>query len=391
MASPTLCIVALHYPATAADPDSYLAREAVFIDIPSALAQRGYAVHVVHLFPVDAHFIREEVTYHFIRSGPISRSLSNGFSKITGRSRVAYEPAWRAIQQVKTIQPDLIHFHGTNLYLNHALLRQALKPVPPTVVQYHGGHPSPHRVMRTVQRKNLQASSRYLFTTREHALPFVEADLLASDRVVEFMQVSSTFHRQSRPEARAVTHMEGDPVFLWTGRLHPIKDPMTVLQGFEQILQHWPEAHFYCYYLTDELLPDLQAFVVTRPGLKDHVHFRGTALLAEMEAIYNSADFLIQGSHREFSGRAVLEAMACGVIPIVTDIPSFRAMTDQGRLGTLFPVGNTEALVKGVLAIDPKTIPEQSRQIRTRFEQSLSYPALAEQLDKIYREMLAVA
>src|SRR5450759_4344953 len=102
----------------------------------------------------------------------------------------------------------------------------------------------------------------------------------------------------------------------------------------------------------------MRTFVEQRPSRAPHVHFQGRAPFERMEAIYNSADFLLQASRREFSGCAVLEAMACGVIPVVTDIPSFRVMTEGGRHGILFPLGDDRALAGGVLAIDPCTVPE---------------------------------
>jgi glycosyltransferase involved in cell wall biosynthesis len=106
-----------------------------------------------------------------------------------------------------------------------------------------------------------------------------------------------------------------------------------------------------------------------------------------MEAIYSSADFLLQGSRREFSGYAVLEAMACGAIPAISDIPSFRAMTCGGRYGVLFPPGDHEALARGVLAVPPGEIPARSVEVRARFERALSFPAMAARLEEVYREL----
>ena len=163
---------------------------------------------------------------------------------------------------------------------------------------------------------------------------------------------------------------------------------MTALRGFEQILATWPNAHLYVYPLTTALLPDLRTYVAARPLLKQHVHFRSRASFEQMEMLHNSADFLCRTSLHEFSGFAVLEALACGAIPVVTDIPSFRAMTDAGRYGVLFPPGDAEALARGVLAIPPETIPERSRQVRAWFEHALSFPALARQLDAVYREVV---
>jgi glycosyltransferase involved in cell wall biosynthesis len=107
-----------------------------------------------------------------------------------------------------------------------------------------------------------------------------------------------------------------------------------------------------------------------------------------MQAIYSSADFLLQASHREFSGCAVLDAMACGVIPVVTDIPSFRVMTGDGRVGVLFAAGDAESLARQVLAITPDAMAAQSAAVRARFDEHFSFPALAERLEREYQAVI---
>jgi glycosyltransferase involved in cell wall biosynthesis len=201
------------------------------------------------------------------------------------------------------------------------------------------------------------------------------------------METSSIFEWQPRREARQETGMVGRPVFLWAGRLHPEKDPMTALRGFERIVSKWPDARLYLYYLTDELLPELQRFVESSPHLSRSVHFRGRAPHEQMASIYNSADFFLQASSREAGGIAVLEAMSCGVIPIVTDIPSFRSMTGGGRYGALFPLGEDESLAREVLSISREEVPRHSRLIRDHFQQHLSFSVLACRLDSVYREL----
>ena len=80
-----------------------------------------------------------------------------------------------------------------------------------------------------------------------------------------------------------------------------------------------------------------------------------------MEIILNSADFLLQASHEEFGGYALLEAMVCGTIPVVSDIAPFRVITENGRYGVLFPRGNYLALAEKVLAIHRNDIPDLSK------------------------------
>ncbi len=385
-----ICYVLPYYDPAYPTPERYLDHARLIRHLPQAVASLGHEVDVVVFFPTPHRFEEGGVRYHFVPSGVLAQSLARHVGGWLGRGQAPMEPALRAIGTIRRLRPDLIHFQGTNLYLNHALLLAALRGErPPIVLHYHGGYPSPNRLVRCVQRFNYRRVARFLFTTPTHARPFIDAGLIDGlQRIVPFMETSSPFKRQARVEARRQTGMTGEPVLLWAGRLDANKDPMTALRGFEQIVPARSQAQFYLHYLEDTLLPELRQYVEARPSLRARVHFQGRVAFDEMEAIYNSADFLLQASHREVCGMAILDAMACGVIPVVTAIPSFQAMTDAGRYGVLFPLGDAEALAQGVLAIPPAAIPDRSQQIRSWFEQTLSFPALARQLDTVYREVL---
>jgi glycosyltransferase involved in cell wall biosynthesis len=131
--------------------------------------------------------------------------------------------------------------------------------------------------------------------------------------------------------------------------------------------------------------------VYAKPGLGERVKFCGEVAPSQMQAIFSSADFLLQASRREFSGCAILEAMACGAIPVVTDIPPFRLMTENGRYGILFPAGNSDALAAGVLSLGREAISRQSQAVREKFLLDLSFPALAKKIEEIYCELAAEA
>jgi glycosyltransferase involved in cell wall biosynthesis len=386
-----VCFASLHYDPAAVDPDParYLDRVPIHRALPRALVARGHEVHVVHLYPRDHTFVDDGVRHHFVSAHPLVRAGARGLGRLTGRDPIFYQPAPRAIATIRALRPSVVHFHGVTLTWHLALTLLALgRQGPPLVLQYHGGYPARRWPAASLQRLALPRAARVLFTTRDHARPFVDAGLVAPEAVVELMETSATFARRDRGLARRDTGMEGDPVFLWAGRLAAIKDPLTALRGFARILAAWPGAQLYLYYLTDELLPQLRAFVAEQPALDGHVHFRGRAPAERMEAIFQSADFLLQASQREFSGCAVLEAMACGVVPVVTDIPSFQAMTDGGRYGVLFRPGDPRALADGVLALQRTDLPALAAAVRSRFERALSFPALAERLDRIYAELV---
>ncbi|HEU5422128.1 MAG TPA: glycosyltransferase, partial [Nitrolancea sp.] len=260
------------------DIDRYLSETPIHRALPRELAARGHQVQVVHLFAREVEWWEGGVRHHFVRAGRGARVLGHWMGRLRGRDRAYYEPAWRAIERVRACHPDLVHVHGATLNLNLHLLLRSLEPSLPVVLHYHGGYPSRLRLVRRLQRANFERAARYCFTTQEHALPFVEAGVIARpERVVELMETSSSFQPGERARARALTEMEGDPVFLWAGRLDPIKDPLTALRGFERVLCQWPDAQLYLHYLSEECLPLLREYLAGRPALRAHVHPRGPA------------------------------------------------------------------------------------------------------------------
>lgn len=385
-----LCYAVLYYPERlrGVRPREYLEAVRLTHALPRSLAARGHEVHVVHLHPSEGELTLDGVTHHFVAPGPVARALGAGLAQATGLARAVVEPAWRPIRHIRALCPDVVHFAGTTLHLNLALLCLRLgSGAPPIVVQHHGGRPAAGAWGRRLQQFGFARAARVLFTTAEDAQPFCEAGVIdaGEDRLREVMETSSTLSATPKSEARQQTGMTGRPAYLWTARLHPIKDPLTALRGFARIAGAQREARLYLHYLSAELLPEMRAFVSAHPDLDGRVHFGGPVPYERMAAIYSSADFLLQASHREFSGCAVLDAMACGAIPVVTDIPSFRVMTDGGRTGVLFPRGDAESLARQVLAIPYDAIAPKAAAVRARFETLFSFPALALRLEQEYQ------
>jgi glycosyltransferase involved in cell wall biosynthesis len=351
----------------------------------------GHQVGVVQVFQDDARLVIDEVDFRFVRhSGPAFHASQFASCLWPGVGAPYFQVSRRLPRAIAGLNPDIIHFFGLTLDLHlWQVLREARRRGALVVAQYHGGEPSRNMLRRFVQRRNLRSTDRLLFTTENHARPWIESGVTDESRIRAVMETSSVFRWRPRDEARAETGMTGDPVFVWTGRLHPEKDPLTALRGFERIVACRPAARLYCYYLTEELLPTLREFVTSRPSLREAVEFQGRAPFQAMEAIYNSADFFLQCSLREVSGTAPVEAMACGVIPVLSNIPSFRAMTEDARYGILFPIGDDASLAGQVLTLPPQRVSELSESVRAHWKSHLSYPAIARRLDVIYREALA--
>jgi len=223
------------------------------------------------------------------------------------------------------------------------MLCRAAASLCPVVLQHHGELPwsGPRGAL---QRFGLCRADGFLFTADSLAEPWRRSGgVRRGQPVFEVMEASSPFRSEARDEVRSRTGLTGSPVVLWAGNLDSNKDPLTVLRGFEKVLSEKPEARLYMAFRGDALLAEVKARIDTRSALRGAVTLLGTLPYGEMEACFNSADIFVQGSRKEGSGIAVLDALACGVVPVVTDIAAFRAITREGSVGALWPVGDADA------------------------------------------------
>jgi glycosyltransferase involved in cell wall biosynthesis len=360
--------------------------------LPVELARLGHQITVLHHFYRDEIIEDSGVRFEFLSPHFLPAVVGKTAGYFFQHYRFPYFQAATSIRRrLDALKPELIHYFGLTMAPNLWLVsRWAHRNGAPVVVHYHGGSPARHWLARRIERNNLRRLSRVLFTTVEQAADWQAAGL-PPEKVRQLLETSSAFTPEERVAARRRTGLEGAPIFVSAGRLHPIKDPFTVLRGFEKIAAAWPEAKLYFFYRTAELLAKMEKTVAANPLLAQRVKFCGEAAHSQMQAIFSSADFLLQASRREFSGCAVLEAMACGAIPVVTDIPPFRVMTESGRYGLLFSPGDPDALAAKVLNLNRQEICSLSLGVREKFLRDLSFPALAKKLEEIYRELTSAS
>jgi len=353
--------------------------------LPVELARLGHEVAVLHHFHRREVFAEAGVRFEFVPPNFFSAGLGKLAALFFRQYRFPYfQLAHGIIKRLETLQPKVIHYFGLNMTPNLWLvLRWAKKYRVPVVAHYHGGSPARRWLARQIESDNLRRVNCVLFTTFAQAENWQKAGL-AVDKVRQVLETSSNFQPQSRAEARRRTGLDGAPVFVSAGRLHAIKDPFTVLRGFKKIAAAWPAARLYFFFRTAELLEEMQREAGASSILASRVKFCGEAAPAQMQDIFSSADFFLQASRREFSSCAVLEAMACGAIPVVSDIPPFQVMTENGRYGRLFPVGDHEALAQKALGMNGDAIGRHAQEVREKFLRDLSFPAMAKRIEAIY-------
>jgi glycosyltransferase involved in cell wall biosynthesis len=350
-----------------------------------ALRAEGAEVTVVQRFHRDVHFEDQGIRFDFCVDG-CDPELHKW------QVPLSFHSAVRDACQTNhngTLPATVVHVNGLIFPLQMRILRNALHSSCAIVAQHHAE--KPWRGMgRPLQRWGLRAADGFFFAARDLASAWVDRGLIAKNqRIFQVMEGSTDFRCRDRTTARARAGLSGNPIVLWVGRLVALKDPLTVLHGFEQILQHIPEARLYMVYGSTELLSAVRDRIASSARLSSAVTLLGSVDHSELEQFYNSADYFVSGSHYEGSSFSLVEALACGVVPVMTDIPSFRAMTDDGRIGACWTPGSAARFAEAFLQVTRRPLREVSDQSVRFFHQQLSYPAIARNSIRAYQEVVS--
>ncbi len=292
-------------------------------------------------------------------------------------------------------QPDVVHVNGlANAGRTWILRRWCRAPPrsvsrvaawhpPALVVQDHGNSPPPG-VRALVRRPLFAVVDAFLFSTEAQATPWRDAALLSARQPVHaVMEASTSVRAAPREQARAASGVDGDPAIVWVGRLNANKDPLVVLDAFERYAAQRAAATLTLLFQGGELVERVRARVATSPLLRDRVRLVGEQPHDRVPAFLSAADLFVLGSHHEGSGYALMEAIACGATPVVTDIPSFRALA--GDVGRFWTPGDADACARALASA--AAMRDRARVIDW-FERRLTWEAVGKRAVAIYEEVV---
>lgn len=338
-------------------------------DIAEAIACAGTRVSVVQMAAFDAHVRRNGIDYHFVDSGGVRR---------------AGELGWRAARTAAGLGVDVLHVHSL-AYARHAAAMARYLPTVPVLLQDHADG-VPAWWLQPPWRRWYGKAKGIAFTAVEQADPFVQRRLFdPRTRLFAIPESSSRFSPGDRATARAETGLYGNPCVLSIGHLKAGKDPLTMLEGVARASERVPDMQLWCAYGTAPLFDEVRERIDDDPRLMGRVHLLGDVPHSRIEQLLRSSDIYVSASLAESAGYALLEAMACGIRPVVTDIPSYRSITDGGRIGRLWRRGDAAALADALVSAAADRSPSR---VREYFDAALSFNALGRQWATAYRQLL---
>ena len=341
------------------------------VDTAEMVAGAGVQVTVIQSCKHTETVVRGGVTYHFLATpaGGAGMGETDDFARL-----------------LESLRLDLVHVHGLGFARDVLALSHLSRPTP-IFLQDHANRPPTLR-HRARHRRAFEQVAAVSFCARAQAQPFIRAGMIRSQTVFEIPECSSRFTTGDQRQARALTGVHGNPAVLWVGHLDANKDPLPILEGTLLASPLLPDLQLWCCFGTAPLLADVERRIARKPWLAGRVHLLGKVPHATIELLMRAADAFVLGSHREGSGCSLIEALACGLPPAVTDIPSYRVLTGEGAVGALWSCGKPRELAEALASIAGR--PKDAARIaaRGRFDRELSFEAMGRKLVAAYGQLL---
>ena len=109
----------------------------------------------------------------------------------------------------------------------------------------------------------------------------------------------------------------------------------------------------------------------------------------DMAALLHTVDIVTLPSHREGTPKILLEAAACALPLVATDIPGCWGVVEDGVSGFLVPVNDPEALAGRLLELceDPTRRDRMGREGRRLMQEHFSTRQVIEETFAVYRAL----
>lgn len=180
----------------------------------------------------------------------------------------------------------------------------------------------------------------------------------------------------AEPHERIITHVSN---------LRPLKRLTDVIEIFDQILEQCPAR---LVIVGDGPDKDRAKALIEQKGIKSKVQFMGNS--DEVHKILCLTDLFLLPSEIESFGLAALEAMACRVPVISTNVGGLPEVNKHGFSGYLSDVGDVDAMAKNALSIlkDDKTLDQFKDQARAQ-AQNFAIELIVPQYEALYTRTIA--
>jgi glycosyltransferase involved in cell wall biosynthesis len=351
--------------------------ETQLVRVAKRLKQRGWNVRVVTLMPPRAYVdVLEQVGIPVTTLGIRDK-------------RPSLRPIWRLARIIREWKPVMIHSHMVHANLLTRMIRP-FAPVPVLICSarsiQEGG-----RLREWLYRLTDPLCDLTTHVCEAGAQRYVRERMVSPHkmRVVYNGVDTERFLPDGQVRLRIRREAEIGKQFVWlaVGRLEAPKDYPTLIRAFARVSAAREDTLLWI--VGDGPLRGQLEALSREMGLQLGVRFWGVR--ADVPDLMNAADAFVMSSNREGLPNALIEAQACGLPAVVTDVGGNAEVVVHEETGFVVPPQNPDALADAMLRL--MNLPAEMRQqmgalARQRVEQQFSLESVVTQWENLYYELL---
>jgi D-inositol-3-phosphate glycosyltransferase len=359
--------------------------------VPHVLHDLGYGNRVVH-----------------IPAGPESPTIKNDLPQYLPE----FAEGILKFSESKGIKYDLIHSH----YWMSGIAAEILKNRwdVPVIQMFHTLGVLKNRIARSESEKE----SPFRIETEKRIVAFANRIVIATPAEKE--QLSSNYEADEKKlviippgvdttrfypipedEARAVIGVpSGNCMILFVGRIEPLKGIETLLRAIALLL-HTEEIEECNYYLAiiggepdgngDDMNSEMARLqkLSRELGIHDMVIFLGKRSQETLPYYYSAAQVVVVPSLYESFGMVALEAMACGVPVIASQVGGLPYLVQDGKTGYVIPDGKPEILKQRLMQlIEAPALRDEMCNKAVDYARSYDWSLIAKKVANLYKTVL---
>ena len=351
--------------------------ETQLVRVATRLKKRGWDVRVVTLMPPRAYVdVLEQAGIPVATLGIHDK-------------RPPLRPIWQLARIIREWKPDIIHSH-----MVHAnILVRIVRPISFAKVVISTAHSINEggRLRDWLYRLTDPLCDLTTHVCEAGAQRYVRERIVPPHKMrVVYNGVDVEQFRpdgQRRERMRRETQIDNHFVWLAVGRLEVPKDYPTLIRAFARISDVREDTLLW---IVGEGPLRRQIERLTREvGLQKQVFFWGVR--PDVPNLMNAADGFVMSSAWEGLPLVLLEAQACGLPAVVTNVGGNAEIVVQEETGFIVPPQNPTVLAEAMLRL--MNLPDEIRQqmgtlARQRVEQQFSLESVVTQWENLYYELL---
>lgn len=285
---------------------------------------------------------------------------------------------------------DIIHAHSYIFFMsNMSALARAFKRNSRYILHFHGGldfsseltssHPGriwakEHVYDKTLGRFTTRLADKVLSVSKND-IPLINRKFGISE--VEWMPIAVDTEKfvpaREKPEP---------PVITYVGKLEKWKGIDTLIETFKLVSKEVKNVKFLVVG-TGSMEKDLREAQLP-------IEFSGAVPYEKMPEVYQRTSVLVLPSYMEGFPVTCVEAQACAVPLVTTDVGDTKEIVINGETGFLAKTGDAQEVASHLIKIvtDKKLREQLGETGRMRVKQSFSYEVVVEKLIAMYQECL---